>query len=148
MSDEYEHVARSKLKLKTDSNKISKKKKKDKKNRDKLEREHEQHKEALNDIQSSSAPRRTMTKAELSFKKMQEKMVSGSHLQKKKFLFFQLRNKWLVCLMQCFVCFHFQQEKRIMEKASQTHKQRVEKFNEHLDNLTEHFDIPKVSWTK
>lgn len=75
MSDEYEHVARGKLKLKTDSNKISKKKKKDKKNREKLEREHESHKETLNGIQSSSAPGRTMTKAELSFKKMQEKMV-------------------------------------------------------------------------
>jgi len=24
----------------------------------------------------------------------------------------------------------------------------VEKFNQHLDSLTEHFDIPKVSWTK
>lgn len=76
MSDEYEQVARGKLKLKTDSNKISKKKKKDKKNREKLEREHEhhQHNEKLNGIQSS-APGRTMTKAELSFKKMQEKMV-------------------------------------------------------------------------
>jgi len=29
-----------------------------------------------------------------------------------------------------------------------THKQRVEEFNRHLDGLTEHFDIPKVSWTK
>lgn len=29
-----------------------------------------------------------------------------------------------------------------------THKERVEKFNQHLDSLTEHFDIPKVSWTK
>lgn len=29
-----------------------------------------------------------------------------------------------------------------------THKERVEKFNQHLDGLTEHFDIPKVSWTK
>uniref|UniRef100_A0A673NG81 Uncharacterized protein n=1 Tax=Sinocyclocheilus rhinocerous TaxID=307959 RepID=A0A673NG81_9TELE len=25
---------------------------------------------------------------------------------------------------------------------------RVEDFNRHLDTLTEHFDIPKVSWTK
>lgn len=41
-----------------------------------------------------------------------------------------------------------QLKKRIMEKASKTHKQRVEEFNRHLDNLTEHFDIPKVSWTK
>nr|CAG4638909.1 EOG090X0P1V [Cyclestheria hislopi] len=41
-----------------------------------------------------------------------------------------------------------QAKKRIMEKAMKTHKQRVEEFNRHLDNLTEHFDIPKVSWTK
>ncbi|CAM1300048.1 FAM32A (predicted) [Pycnogonum litorale] len=37
---------------------------------------------------------------------------------------------------------------RILEKASKTHKQRVEEFNSHLDSLTEHYDIPKVSWTK
>ncbi|XP_051167394.1 protein FAM32A [Leptopilina boulardi] len=54
------------------------------------------------------------TKAELAFKKMQEKM----------------------------------QTERIKQKASLTHKQRVEEFNRHLDGLTEHFDIPKVSWTK
>lgn len=35
-----------------------------------------------------------------------------------------------------------------MKIASMTHKQRVEEFNRHLDSLTEHFDIPKVSWTK
>jgi len=40
------------------------------------------------------------------------------------------------------------QEERIKKKASMTHKQRVEEFNKHLDSLTEHFDIPKVSWTK
>ncbi|KAK9870735.1 hypothetical protein WA026_008303 [Henosepilachna vigintioctopunctata] len=40
------------------------------------------------------------------------------------------------------------QAKRILEKATMTHKERVEKFNQHLDGLTEHFDIPKVSWTK
>jgi len=39
-------------------------------------------------------------------------------------------------------------EKWIMDKAAKTHKNRVEDFNKHLDNLTEHFDIPKVSWTK
>nr|CAG4641423.1 EOG090X0P1V [Eulimnadia texana] len=41
-----------------------------------------------------------------------------------------------------------QQKKRILEKATKTHKQRVEEFNRQLDSLTEHFDIPKVSWTK
>ncbi|KAL3283286.1 hypothetical protein HHI36_006435 [Cryptolaemus montrouzieri] len=40
------------------------------------------------------------------------------------------------------------QATRILEKATMTHKERVEKFNQHLDSLTEHFDIPKVSWTK
>lgn len=39
-------------------------------------------------------------------------------------------------------------EKRILKKASKTHKQRVEEFNKHLDSLSEHYDIPKVSWTK
>lgn len=39
-------------------------------------------------------------------------------------------------------------QKRILEKASKTHKQRVEEFNRHLDSLSEHYDIPKVSWTK
>lgn len=37
---------------------------------------------------------------------------------------------------------------RIAKKASKTHKQRVEEFNKHLDSLSEHYDIPKVSWTK
>ncbi|KXJ06018.1 protein FAM32A [Exaiptasia diaphana] len=37
---------------------------------------------------------------------------------------------------------------RILKKAGKTHRQRVEKFNEYLDELTEHYDIPKVSWTK
>ncbi|NWW69092.1 FA32A protein, partial [Ifrita kowaldi] len=40
------------------------------------------------------------------------------------------------------------QMQRILKKASKTHKQRVEDFNRHLDTLTEHYDIPKVSWTK
>nr|CAD7408876.1 unnamed protein product [Timema cristinae] len=43
---------------------------------------------------------------------------------------------------------HRPQKERINQKASMTHKQRVEEFNRHLDSLTEHFDIPKVSWTK
>ncbi|MCI4383408.1 hypothetical protein PGIGA_G00026040 [Pangasianodon gigas] len=40
------------------------------------------------------------------------------------------------------------QMERILNKASKTHKRRVEEFNRHLDTLTEHYDIPKVSWTK
>ncbi|XP_012683782.1 protein FAM32A-like [Clupea harengus] len=40
------------------------------------------------------------------------------------------------------------QMERILNKAQKTHKRRVEEFNRHLDTLTEHYDIPKVSWTK
>ncbi|XP_039858088.1 protein FAM32A-like [Simochromis diagramma] len=40
------------------------------------------------------------------------------------------------------------QMEQILNKASKTHKHRVEDYNLHLDNLTEHYDIPKVSWTK
>ncbi|CRK92384.1 CLUMA_CG005924, isoform A [Clunio marinus] len=114
MADEYAKVARGKLKLKCDSE-ISKKKKK-KKNKEK-EREMiaNTDKSTIEIVQAQDvSTERKLTKAEISFKKMQDKM----------------------------------QKKRILEKASTTHKQQVEKFNEKLDNLTEHFDIPKVSWTK
>ncbi|NXE02345.1 FA32A protein, partial [Chaetorhynchus papuensis] len=40
------------------------------------------------------------------------------------------------------------QMQRILKKASKTHQQRVEDFNRHLDTLSEHYDIAKVSWTK
>lgn len=39
-------------------------------------------------------------------------------------------------------------KERILKKAAKTHKQRVEELNRHLDSLSEHYDIPKVSWTK
>lgn len=71
MSDEYDQVARGKLRLKTDSSKVSKKKKKkDKKQREQLERELEERQK------NSQASARQMTKAEQSFKKMQDKMVT------------------------------------------------------------------------
>ena len=45
-----------------------------------------------------------------------------------------------------------QKEKReaaeILEKASKSHKERILEFNKNLDEMSEHFDIPKVSWTK
>ncbi|CAL1536550.1 unnamed protein product [Lymnaea stagnalis] len=39
-------------------------------------------------------------------------------------------------------------EQQILERAAKSHKERIMEFNQQLDNLTEHFDIPKVSWTK
>ena len=48
--------------------------------------------------------------------------------------------------------FEKKKEKRLMEtilsKAEKSHKQRIMEFNEHLNSMSEHFDIPKVSWTK
>lgn len=133
MSDEYDLMARGKLKLKTDSDKKKKKKKDKKKEREQLERG---VKETFEEKRESgkSVPRQ-MTKAEMAFKQQQAKMVTNLvHFPRLG----ELRAFRLP----------FQQEKRIMEKAMLTHKQKVEKFNEHLDSLTEHFDIPKVSWTK
>lgn len=40
------------------------------------------------------------------------------------------------------------QTDRVLKKAEKTHRERVREFNKHLDTLTEHFDIQKVSWTK
>eukprot|EP00055_Hartaetosiga_balthica_P000106 m.135680 g.135680 ORF g.135680 m.135680 type:complete len:119 (+) comp10136_c0_seq1:55-411(+) len=37
---------------------------------------------------------------------------------------------------------------RIKVLASTSHKERVQQMNEYLSTLTEHYDIPKVSWTK
>lgn len=142
MSDSYELVARGKLKLKTDteSSKNKKKRKKDKKKeRERLDRGVRQEQETYDEEQRiAAAPKiQQMTKAELSFKKMQEKMVNNNDE------IYILRKH-----LSHISIFALQQEKRIMEKAAMTHKQKVEKFNEHLDSLTEHFDIPKVSWTK
>merc|ERR1711971_453145 len=39
-------------------------------------------------------------------------------------------------------------QEEILERAQKNHKERIMEFNTRLDNLSEHFDIPKVSWTK
>lgn len=120
--DPYAHAAKGKLKLKSD-NGVKKKKKKVK---DLLEKAAKTMEE-----EAKEPPKQEKrTNAELAFKKMQEKMVCFRFTT-------SLKLKVL-----------FQQHQRILEKASMTHKERVEKFNQHLDSLTEHFDIPKVSWTK
>eukprot|EP01147_Barroeca_monosierra_P010314 gene10314-2458_t len=37
---------------------------------------------------------------------------------------------------------------RIKQKAAKTHREKVQELNRKLDTMTEHHDIPKVSWTK
>ncbi|XP_050081738.1 protein FAM32A [Anopheles aquasalis] len=122
MADEYEHVNKSKLKLRVESDikkKHSKKSKKKSKDKTKMQIVLEDARQSEQSHRQTTTPPnqpygRVLTKAEEAFKKMQEK----------------------------------KEHKRIVEKAQMTHKQRVEQFNQHLDSLTEHFDIPKVSWTK
>ncbi len=47
--------------------------------------------------------------------------------------------------------FHEAQKKKETEKikklASESHKKKIEKFNQLLDSLPTHFDIPKVQFT-
>lgn len=74
MSDEYANVSRGKLKLKTDSE-IKKKKKKRDKDKEKLKEKIEKT-DASTVVSSPPKDGRQLTKAEKSFKKMQEKMVS------------------------------------------------------------------------
>lgn len=81
MSDAYDLVARGKLKLKSDSksSKNKAKKKKDKKReRERLDRGVRQEQETYDEEQRIAAEPKVqqMTKAEMSFKKMQEKMVN------------------------------------------------------------------------
>lgn len=113
MDDYDELISKAPLKLKhaAESSKSKEKtgkiKKSKKKNHDRKD-EKDSSKDVIATIVTTS------TKAEQSFKAMQEKRA----------------------------------KERILMKASKTHKQRVEEFNKHLDSLTEHYDIPKVSWTK
>lgn len=75
MADEYEKVSRGKLKLKTDGDGSKKRKKK--------KRDRERERESIANVDSSviqitepTSSGRPLTKAEESFKKMQDKMVS------------------------------------------------------------------------
>ncbi|KAL7741251.1 hypothetical protein ACLKA6_015137 [Drosophila palustris] len=120
MSDAYACVAKGKLKLKSDAE--LKKKKKKHKSKDK-EKEALQKSYAEQQLNESGAG--TTSTSTSGYERKLTKAELASKKQQEK-----MRNK------------------RIMDKAQTTHKQRVEKFNEHLDTLTEHFDIPKVSWTK
>lgn len=90
MSSDYDHIVKGPLRLKRKTRRVDEKK--NNHNNDKV----------------------SMTKAEIEFQNVQEKMLNKS----------------------------------VTKRAMKTHKQRVEEFNLHLDRVTEHFDIPKVSWTK
>lgn len=73
MSDEYAKVARGKLKLRTDGELTKKKKKK---------RDKEKERDKVANIDISTIEVRKLTKAEESFKQMQDKMVSSNCVRK------------------------------------------------------------------
>jgi len=131
MSDDYEFVSRGSLKLKSSGLGVSKKSKKSKK-KDKL-KQSEIQQEVIEKVLEESS-----------------KDSSGEDSNSSKPTTTENKNKsWMTAAERKFLQ---QQEKRqltrVMDKAIKSHKQRVEEFNTHLENLSEHYDIPKVSWTK
>lgn len=121
MSDPYSSVSSGSLKLKgvSDHKIKKKKKKKDKELKQVVENTFKEDGEGLQEGSSSSV------------------VVNRAYVDKRtkaELAFERVKQK--------------RQEEEILEKASKTHKERIMDFNRHLDNLTEHFDIPKVSWTK
>ena len=135
MADDYEYVAKSSLKLKKTDGMVMKAKKKKKKNKviDDKNKFKQMIEKSLADTNSdSSNGYGTDPKAQSSGDKNTDDKFKWMTAAERKFLEQQERR----------------QTERIMAKASKSHKQRVEEFNSHLENLTEHYDIPKVSWTK
>jgi len=123
---EYENVAKGALKLKgvaADSG-IKKKKKKSKKSKNK-----DLEEAASISIESPSTSIDNRDTPD-------EKFFKRPDLQKTKAELAFLKKK------------EERDVKRIRDKASVSHKERVEKFNEYLNGLSEHYEPAKVSWTK
>lgn len=123
---EYENVAKGALKLKgvAAESGIKKKKKKSKSKKKDLE---EAIEATTSESSSSSSTHRDTP---------DEKFFKRPDLQKTKAELAFLKKK------------EERDVKRIREKASVSHKERVEKFNEYLNGLSEHYEPAKVSWTK
>lgn len=123
MSSEYDLVQTSSLKLKgvSDGGISKKKKKKCKKSK---------HDEREPEASESSGSSQTLAEV---------KDSSGAHD------YYSKKTKTEIAFLK-------KKEKleadRIRKKATETHKDRVEKFNSYLNNLSEHYEQAKVSWTK
>lgn len=139
---EYEFVSRSSLKLKSksDSDSIKKKRRKtDKKSDNKIKDANvfvSNRSQNKSWTQVEESPQGTTTESTPSTTDSSSSSSRGGSttMTKAEKSFLEMQSK--------------RQIDRIMLKASKSHKQRVEEFNRHLDSLTEHYDIPKVSWTK
>lgn len=135
MSDDYEFVARGSLKLKKDNLGISDKRKMKKK----------QKKIKGQDLLSKAIESNILINENVQSSLNDDETASNINQNNNN----QIGDSWMTEAEKKFLA---QQEKRqlarVMAKASKTHKQRVEEFNSNLENLSEHYDIPKVSWTK
>ena len=124
MSDEYAFASKSTLKLKGVDNPIKKKKKKKDKSREK-----EKAEKAIEDVSEaggsgSGSGAGAGDEEDPVFKGKTPSEIA--YLKKKRDV----------------------ELNRIKKRANLNHKEKVEKFNSYLNNLSEHYDIMKVSWTK
>ena len=123
MSDEYAFASKSTLKLKGVDNPI-KKKKKDKNREEKAKKAIEEVSEAGGSSSGSGSGAGAGDDEDPIFKGKTPSEIA--YLKKKRDV----------------------ELNRIKKRANLNHKEKVEKFNSYLNNLSEHYDIMKVSWTK
>lgn len=123
MSDEYAFASKSTLKLKGVDPQIKKKKKKKDKERDR-----EKAEKTLGEASGSSSTSDELVDNPSEEDPMFKNKTASEIAYLKKRRQIELD--------------------RIKKKANLNHKEKVEKFNSYLNNLSEHYDIMKVSWTK
>ena len=123
MSDEYAFASKSTLKLKGVEPPIKKKKKKKDKERDR-----EKVEKSMGETGGSSSSREELVDNPSDEDPMFKNKTPSEIAMIKKRRQIELD--------------------RIKKKANLNHKEKVEKFNSYLCNLSEHYDIMKVSWTK
>ena len=122
MSDEYAFASKSSLKLKGVENPIKKKKKKKDKNKEK-----EKAEKVIEDVAEAGGSK-----------------SGGAGEEEEDPLFKGKTPSEIACLKKKREV----ELERIKKRANLNHKEKVEKFNSYLNNLSEHYDIMKVSWTK
>ncbi|RUS15716.1 hypothetical protein BC937DRAFT_92093 [Endogone sp. FLAS-F59071] len=110
----YDHVAGGPLKLKGDDSSIKKKKKKSKKDKDKLSAAVQN---ALREGSGSGSD------SPLSSRRVITKTAA-------ELKFEEIQRK--------------RQEEKVKKAATKSHKEKVAEFNQKLEEMTEHYDIPKV----
>ena len=127
MSDEYAFASKSTLKLKGVDNPIKKKKKKKDKNREK-----EKVEKAIEEVSEAGGSGSGSGSGAGAVGDDEDPIFKGKTPSEVAYL----KKKRDVELS------------RIKKRANLNHKEKVEKFNSYLNNLSEHYDIMKVSWTK